>query len=488
MTEEASRPLPETDGGALKSAPKTVRPLEDIKAQADTRLAEQARRDQAEKAAETADRGKQIESFILENNLLNNEAIFGDKPLNDKTMAIAVKLLLDVENKARQGQPNFDITKIWNGETAKKYLERKYSKKEVQSDRVEDDTDDEKYTKAISKVRAENPNIDNLTLAKELKDNHANDIPPEYLSKIQAFVQMQALAKLDDKDIVTAKINSLDFSAGIPSPILFVETQILSDDNLSESYRDTVAKQFNLPNPRVKTGGQVNQALDARDPDGNPLYTAANPVDIGRNTQAYVKPDGSRAVRVDMGDGRPREIPWDRNTESDDVIGTKISLAKIWAVNEWDGQTDFFGESIDIENDILSQTDPQKLTKVRNTMNAIFGGTRGFDAVIIQDNEAAFVGWFNQFLFPKGDAAIGDFDKETAVTNRENIGINPKGHPEEIDYEVLRAAALFTKDQYGTGTPNYFALQRHLHEMFPEKDIPLTGENAPEGKKTDSDS
>jgi len=150
-----------------------------------------------------------------------------------------------------------------------------------------------------------------------------------------------------------------------PNPLLFIESEILADENLSEAYRDSVATKFNLPNPRVKTGGQVDQTLDATDENGQPAYTEANPVALGKDSVGYVKPDGERVVAVDTGDGRRREIPL--GNESDHVIGLKVSLVKIWGQNEWDGQTDFFGESVDIETDILSQTDLQKLTKLQRT-------------------------------------------------------------------------------------------------------------------------
>lgn len=320
-------------------------------------------------------------------------------------------------------------------------------------------------------------------------DNPENEVPDEIRANLRpqfaAFQAMIDLAATDaDRDLITAKINAIDFGQPLPSVGLFIETEILADENLSESFRDEVATKFNIPNPRIKTGGQVNQTLDARGPEGKPLYTPENPVSISDHTQAYEKPDGSRAVVVDMGDGRSREIPWNRN-EADDVIGTKISLVKIWAQNEWGGQTDFFGESIDIETDILSQTDPQKLAKVKNVMNALFGGTRGFDAVIVQDNEAHFLGWFNQFTATKGDAMEGDFDKDIAVANRTNLGFHPNGDPQQVDYDILREAAKYAKGQFGGGEPNYYALQQHLNELFPGR-VPLTGENI-ETSSTDAE-
>ena len=118
---------------------------------------------------------------------------------------------------------------------------------------------------------------------------------------------------------------------------------------------------------------------------------------------------------------------------------------------------------------MFSQTDPQKLSKVRNTINAILGGVRGFDGLIISDADAQFIGWFNQYIATKGDAAQGDIDKEAAADNRTGLGIHPDGDHSRIDYEVLAVASRFAKDQYGSGAPDYFALQTHLRSLFPDR-------------------
>ena len=215
-----------------------------------------------------------------------------------------------------------------------------------------------------------------------------------------------------------------------------------------------------------RTGAQLDQTLDQRDENGNPIFGEGAGVPVGEGVTAYVRNDGSRALRISVSGRGDREIPWQRGMGGN-VISTKISLGKIWQVNEWSGQTDFFGEGINIETQVFSQTDPQKLTKVRNTINALLGGVRGFDGLIITDADAQFIGWFNQFIATKGDAAQGDVDKEFAADNRTNLGIHPNGDHEKIDYDVLTAAAGFAKEQYASGAPDYFALQSHLHDLFP---------------------
>lgn len=317
----------------------------------------------------------------------------------------------------------------------------------------------------------------NTTIIEAMLDPANADIIPEVeRTKWEALSVLIGMADTpEDQAIIKSKVNALDGGSNLPNMALFIETEILADETLSESYRDEVAARFKIPNPRIKTGGQVDDSLNPRAADGGPLYTAKNPLDLGHGSAAYENPDGSRAVRVSVPGRGDREISWQSN-DSDDVIGTKISLAKIWAQNEWGGQTDFFGEGINIETHILSQTDPGKLRKVQNVMNALFGGTRGFDAVIVQDNEAEFLGWFNQFTATKGDAMQRDFDKDVAVENRTNLGLHPNGDPQQIDYDVLREAAKYAKGQFGSGEPNYFALQKHLHQLYPER-VPLAGDN-----------
>jgi len=137
-------------------------------------------------------------------------------------------------------------------------------------------------------------------------------------------------------------------------------------------------------------------------------------------------------------------------------------------VNEFKGNTDFFGESVHI-NTMLSQTDPAKLRQTQQVMEALLGGNAGYNGEIISDTQAEFIGWFSQFVATKGDAAEGDYDRHTAIENRKNLGLHPNGDPTQIDYDVLRAAGSFAQAQYASGAPDYFALQAHLHDLFPDR-------------------
>ncbi len=380
----------------------------------------------------------------------------------DKDALHSQEAKLDAENAALD-------TEIKEGNTTVKVLSKEFD--QMVREEFDKGGSIDKKLEAIATGMADVPNNE-VALA---KINQAREMIVALRSVVTDPNEQVALEQILSSSFVDVGADTMSVA------FASVMDQVTTSDQFSKETKEKLDRLV-----WAKTGGQVNEALDAVDENGQPLHTEDNnPVNVGHGTIAYTKPDGSRAARVTLPNGRSREMPWNRN-ESDDVIGTKISLAKIWEQNEWDGQTDFFGESIDIENDILSQTDPAKLRKVQQTINALLGGMRGYDAVIVRDDEANFIGWLNQFSSPKGDAMQRDFDKNTAVENRTNLGFHPNGDPNIIDYDVLRAAALFAKGQFGSGTPDYFALQRHLHEMFPEKNIPLTGENAPDETSEDS--
>lgn len=388
----------------------------------------------------------------------------------------AAEHLCQYELEQQADDPSFDVT----AEDPRKlaFLLKKIGAQvsvEEQSDNKVERTTNYKNFLETCKNDPEWQKLDNLTKLSRFVG--APEVPETEKAKYQALLTIHGMAtKPEDAVIVAARINQLDLSQPVPNTALFIETAILADQNLSDSFRDEVATKFDVPNPRIKTGGQVDNSLDARRENGEPLYTPEHPLVLGSGSAAYENPDGSRAVSVSVPGRGDREIPWQRN-ESADVISTKISLAKIWGRNEWSGQTDYFGEGIDIETHIMSQTDPEKLRAVQNVMNALFGGTRGFDAVIVQDNEADFLGWFNQFTATKGDAMQNDFDAETAIENRTNLGFHPNGDAQQIDYDVLREAAKYAKGQFGAGEPDYFAMQRYLNGLFPDR-VPFTGENA----------
>ena len=239
----------------------------------------------------------------------------------------------------------------------------------------------------------------------------------------------------------------------------------LADQAVSEEVKADVAKKLDLP-PRVSTntGSNVDDALDGQNPDGTPRFGEGNFLPVGKDMAAYVRSDGMRIARVDVRGIGVREIPWQRG-EKGETIGLKLSLLKIWAMNEQTGNTDFLGESVHINTLIHNQTDPEKLCRTRQTMAALLGGDAGFDGRIISDQDAEFIGWFNQYVSTKGDAAMGDYDRDTATKNRIGLGLHPNGNDQKIDFEILQAAGSFAQDQYGSGSPDYYALQKHLNDF-----------------------
>jgi len=461
MTEEEFHPQTDLEGGTFEGASPPAKSLEELETENQNYKGQAEKIAHAEQIEAFSDRHGQIELFLMENDL------FGFEPYSPEVLGDLTTLLVDLEAGFRRRKPEYDITGEWDEKQITTYFERKY----VVSTNLEDSAEAKEqnrdgYTQAVKLVRTNNPNIDNLTLCRELIANHGGDIPPEHLARLQSFAAIPDMAATPEEQVVISnKIASLDFSGGIPDPVLFVQGSIFNDPDLSEITKDAIATKLKIPRPRVVTGSQADQAMDTVDAQGQPLYTASNPLAVRDGVDAYVTPDGSRIARVEVDGIGVREIPWERG-ESGKVIGLKLSLIKIWAVNEAKGNTDFFGESVNIDTQILSQTDPEKLRKVQQVMEALLGGDAGYDGEIITDEQAEFIGWFNQYTATKGDAAEGDYDKTTAVENRTDLGLHTNGNASQIDYDVLRAAGSFSQGQYGSGSPDYEAMYKHIHSLF----------------------
>lgn len=248
-----------------------------------------------------------------------------------------------------------------------------------------------------------------------------------------------------------------------------IQSGFLDDETVDDVVKADVTRRLGLPlNATVATGSDVDSALDAKAADSRPLFNEDNPFAVRDGLEAYVRPDGMRMARVKVEGIGVRELPW-RRGETGEVIGLKLSMLKIWSLTEQSGNTDFLGETLHINTVNTSQTDPGKLRRIQQLLNALLGGTAGYDGEIINDDQAAYLSWFQQFISTKGDVAHGDIDAAAALRNRINLGFHPKGDPQKLDFEILKAASTYAQSLYASGEPDYHALRNYLVELFPDR-------------------
>jgi len=370
-----------------------------------------------------------------------------------------VARLAGYEAEKRITRPDYDLTSKPDI-IVKKLALRQWDLLQDESAKAASDTQKSSYTEFLQSLTGTTVEKLNAIAAK-------TDQFPEEAAYVAAFLDLQLLAQTPkDSELLTAKINTLDLSGGIPDPVLFIQSTILNDPNLSESSKEAIAVHFNIPRFKTVTGSQVDRAMDALTKTGELLHTRENPLSIRDGLSAYNRPDGSRVARVTVDGIGTREIPWQRN-EKGETIGLKLSMLKIYAICEAKGQTSFLGESVTVDTFVTGQTDPEKLSKVQHVMEALLGGNAGFNGEIITEEQASFMGWFSQYVSTKGEASEGDYDKITAVKNRTDLGFHPDGDASKLDYDILSAAGSFASGQYGSGAPDYYALQNHLHAVFP---------------------
>ena len=311
------------------------------------------------------------------------------------------------------------------------------------------------------------------------------DLSEAERDRAATFLRIRSLAQTEeDAALVTKASEAQNFSSGMPDPVRFIHAEIFSspdhDTGFSDAMQEALAAEFKIPKERLHTGTDLARAADRiiTDPDTGeerPRYNVDNKLKVrdtpsaAGNLYLYVDDNGDRIVEVTLSDGRHREIPIPTGPDYVDELRTYTNWLGLFAQLEEDGQTDFLGEGVGIETAILSLRDPMKRLKLENTVNALLGGSAGFDGGVLFADDYEQIGRYVNWLSgSKGDAQIGDVDRDAAVTRRTTLGIHPDGDPQAIHYEVLRAACLHMQENWLASEPNYAALQAHLSTLFPD--------------------
>ena len=178
-------------------------------------------------------------------------------------------------------------------------------------------------------------------------------------------------------------------------------------------------------------------------------------------------------VSAELPDGRAREFNvtgWSR----EDLTELSEYLV-FWRSAEEAGISHALGESFNVDMDLIDHFEAEEARRSRQTIEVLLGFDKGYDGRIMSENNAHFLKWEFQSFSPKGDWAQGDYNIEASNQWLQDLGI--KDNAGNLNYEVLKGAGSFLRGIYGSGAPDYYSLQRHLHALYGDR-VPLTGENA----------
>jgi len=113
------------------------------------------------------------------------------------------------------------------------------------------------------------------------------------------------------------------------------------------------------------------------------------------------------------------------------------------------------------------------------------------DQRLITADEMKSIDWaFQWFHKGQGDITGADGGAEQNDSLSSDDGMKDLGILNKngvFQQDIMEAALLFIQDQKVGGEPDFYSLQKHLHEFFPDK-VPLTGKNKPiEGSEDSED-
>lgn len=314
------------------------------------------------------------------------------------------------------------------------------------------------------------------SLGKDL-DEEEYKLGKELIAMARAKLEsLSSLAKTEEEQAFFQQIvqsSSIDFSAAT-ADVMFADTaQKINHSNLSEAKKQMALKRLGV----IATGTQLINTLketvtDPQTGETRPRYDKDHPLIYRKGLEAYINETGTKTLRVALSDGRVREIPV--TTENPTQMRTMANMLAIYSRLEEAGISHFMGEPYHIETDLYHQTDISHTWRVAKTMEALLGGHTGYNGEIIRNEDLDFLVWQAQYFSRQGDAAAGDYDIKTTQKNLTDLGIRKKDG--SMNYEILSEAGSFMREQYITGSPDYYLLQKHLRIRFPNR-VPLNGQN-----------
>ena len=320
------------------------------------------------------------------------------------------------------------------------------------------------------------PNLAGEALLKALNNTSLVKENTELQKLLASFSKMLSLAQSEeDKAILESKITNVDF-ASVPSPQLFIQEQIFDAPDLSQATKDAIAKEFKITPYKVVTGSDVKQSFNAmtvnpQTGEQQPRFTKDDPLDYRPGVSAFNGESGERYIQFKV----DPPVKFDVSGWSPDAITDLSEYGALFVGFQEAGVSNFMVHNFHLPNALDPQFDPLDAVKSRQIVDSLLGFGQGYDGKIYASSQGEYFQWFVQMLSPRGDWAQGDFDVNASNKALEDLGVRDEGG--NLNLDVLESVGSYARGIYGSGVPDYHALQQHLHDLYGDQ-VPLTGDNA----------
>lgn len=288
------------------------------------------------------------------------------------------------------------------------------------------------------------------------------------------FGKILSLAQTpEDAAILERKISGVDF-ASMPDPVVFIQTEILKAPELSQATQEAIAREFKITPYRVITGSDVKNAfgetiIDPETGEERQRFTEDEPLEYRTGISAFNGKSGESFIRFDV----DPPVKFNIDGWSPDAITDLSEYGALFVGFQEAGISNFMVHNFHLPNALDPQFDPLDAVKSRQIVDALLGFDEGYDGKIYGADKTKYFQWFVQMLSPRGDWAQSDFDVNASHQALEDLGV--RGEDGTLNIEVLKSVGSYARGIYGSGVPDYYALQGHLNSLYGDL-VPLTGE------------
>lgn len=340
---------------------------------------------------------------------------------------------------------------------------------ETQLSKVEMAESHAKFSILFEKLKVkEITNRDYLEQVINLAGKDKNAVPIQYQKQYQHFQKLLAptlVTNEHDRNLVTTSFSQLDLTTH-PDPVLFIQHEILSNDEISEQTKIKIAEAFDLPPFEVGSGTDIAKGLTERvvNPETGEMeyrFDETRKLEFRSGLKAFNQSDtGHKMITAELTDGRTRDFdvtgwPASGLTELSDYL-------MFWRTTEEAGLSNYIEEVFYVDMSLIDDFDPIKARQSRQTIEALMGFNAGYDGKIMSESDGQFLTWMLQAMSKKGDAAQGDYDVNLANSELAELGIKDKSG--QINFETLQSASSYLRGIYLTGEPSFEALKKHLEK------------------------
>lgn len=303
------------------------------------------------------------------------------------------------------------------------------------------------------------------------------DVPKSERGKWQAFGRIVTIAAAvpEDHTVITARLNQLDMSQGVPDPVGFARAFIFDNPStqlasgVSEATQAAIAEGLGIERPAldVTTGSDMTDVFEkgvgtktVRDPETGelreePIFLQPGEFEPLRDNQSIgLTEDGQRALKFAEEVGDFTVILPDNATAEDMVMYGLAGqvMSSLHEVNMCEvmypghSQMDRGGGTLDINM-------PDDFNRTQKFCQALYGNLSGYNGELLSQPDLNRIPYQMQFQNDKGDAVIGDINPEQMQADYRRQGIiDAKGR---FDWDLFTQMIEANRLALWTGEENF---------------------------------